>query len=154
VQRHLRTRAHARSAGAAASKRLSATQASQQQQFERDLRAVFTAGAGVMTLTVIGPTSAAALGAAVMEGAAAAWIALAAAEAEGIALSRQTVKMALLRAMRHSNRRLMPPQAKVPLPANAYRPPGQQLSTAPGASAARCKRRAERRITAIAKPDR
>jgi hypothetical protein len=50
-----------------------------------------------MTLTVIGPTSAAALGAAVMEGAAAAWIALAAAEAEGIALSRQTVKMALLR---------------------------------------------------------
>jgi hypothetical protein len=45
---------------------VSATQTSQQ-RLQRDLQAVFTAGGGVMTLTVVGPTSAAALVAAVME---------------------------------------------------------------------------------------
>jgi hypothetical protein len=43
-----------------------------QVRFEHDLRAVFTTGAGVMTLTVIGAASAASIIAAVMEGDAAA----------------------------------------------------------------------------------
>ena len=52
----------------------------QQQDFQRGLRAVFVAGDGVMTLTIVGPTSAAAIVAAVIEGDAVARLVLSAAD--------------------------------------------------------------------------
>jgi hypothetical protein len=56
------------------------TEATQQQHFERGLREVFEAGDGVLTLTVIGPASAASLIAAVVAGDVAAKVVLNAAD--------------------------------------------------------------------------
>lgn len=56
------------------------TEAMQQQHFERGLREVFEAGDGVLTLTIIGPASAASLIAAVVAGDVAAKVVLNAAD--------------------------------------------------------------------------
>jgi hypothetical protein len=73
---------------------VSAIQTSQP-RLERDLQAVFAAGGGVMTLTVLGPASAAALVAAVMEGDPVARLVLCAADRLLRRIERRTRTMAL-----------------------------------------------------------